>query len=112
MGLLKKDQGQLFYEFHLGEAVPEDHSVRKIDAALDLSWLRSNLQLIIRRWVARVASSARRKLIIFRTTAPSYAHCVRARQSPACRRPTGRAHHFTFTRGGLDDRPAATQRQS
>ena len=40
---LKSDQGQLFYEFHLGEAVPEDHLVRKIDAALDLSWLRNEL---------------------------------------------------------------------
>jgi transposase len=43
MGRLKSDQGQLFYEFHLGEAIPEDHLVRKIDAALDLSWLRSEL---------------------------------------------------------------------
>ena len=47
MGRLKSDQGQLFYEFHLGEAVPEDHLVRKIDAALDLSWLRSELALFI-----------------------------------------------------------------
>ena len=43
MGRLKSDQGQLFYEFRLGDAVPEDHMVRKIDAALDLSWLRSEL---------------------------------------------------------------------
>src|SRR5882757_9831571 len=43
MGRLKSDQGQLFYAFRLGEAVPEDHMVRKIDAALDLSWLRSEL---------------------------------------------------------------------
>ena len=43
MGRLKSGQGQLFYEFHLSEAVPEDHLVRKIDAALDLSWLRSEL---------------------------------------------------------------------
>src|SRR5271167_1488458 len=43
MGRLKSDQGQLFYEFHLGDAVPEDHLVRKIDSALDLSWLRSEL---------------------------------------------------------------------
>jgi transposase len=27
----------------LGDAVPEDHMVRKIDVALDLSWLRSEL---------------------------------------------------------------------
>ena len=43
MGRLKSDQGQLFYEFDLGDAVPEDHLVRKIDTALDLSWLRSEL---------------------------------------------------------------------
>jgi len=43
MGRLKSDQAQLFYEFRLGDAVPEDHLVRKIDAALDLSWLRSEL---------------------------------------------------------------------
>ena len=43
MGRLKSDQGQLFYEFHLGDVVPEDHLVRKIDAALDLSWPRSEL---------------------------------------------------------------------
>jgi transposase len=43
MGRLKSDQGQLFYEVHLGDAVPEDHLVRKIDAALDLSWLRGEL---------------------------------------------------------------------
>ena len=30
MGRLKSDQGQLFYEFRLGDAVPEDHLVRKI----------------------------------------------------------------------------------
>jgi transposase len=30
-------------EFHLGDAVPEDHLVRKIDTALDLSWLRRKL---------------------------------------------------------------------
>src|SRR5712664_494256 len=43
MGRLKSDQGQLFYQFHLGDAVPEDHLVRKIDAALGLTWLRGEL---------------------------------------------------------------------
>jgi transposase len=43
MGRLKSDQGRLFYKFDLGDAVPEDHLVRRIDAALDLSWLRSEL---------------------------------------------------------------------
>ena len=43
MGRLKSEQGQLFYQFQLGDAVPEDHLVRAIDAALDLSRLRSEL---------------------------------------------------------------------
>jgi hypothetical protein len=43
IGRLKSDQDQLFYEFHLGDAVPEDHLVRKIDAALDLSRTRISL---------------------------------------------------------------------
>ena len=43
MGRLKNEQGQLFYEFQFSDAIPEDHLVRKIDAALDLSWLRNEL---------------------------------------------------------------------
>ena len=36
-------QDKLFYEFDLDERVPVDHFLRKIDAVLDLSWLRSEL---------------------------------------------------------------------
>jgi hypothetical protein len=36
-GRLKRDQGELFYEFRLGDVIPEDHLVRRIDAALDLT---------------------------------------------------------------------------
>src|SRR5437762_8040934 len=43
MGRLKSEQAQLFYQFQLDDAVAEDHLVRKIDTALDLSWLRSEL---------------------------------------------------------------------
>jgi predicted metalloprotease len=39
MGRQNNDQGPLFYEFCLDEAVPDDHLVRKIDAVLDLSWV-------------------------------------------------------------------------
>jgi len=53
MGRLKSDQGQLFYEFHLGKAVPEDHLVRKIDTALDLPGFAASLRLIIHQRVAR-----------------------------------------------------------
>jgi transposase len=43
MGRLKGDQSQLFYEFHLDDAVPADHLVRAIDAVLDLSWVHAEL---------------------------------------------------------------------
>jgi hypothetical protein len=33
-------QDRLFYEFNLEDRVPADHFLRKIDAVLDLSWLR------------------------------------------------------------------------
>ncbi len=36
-------QDRLFYEFCLEDRVPPDHLVRRIDAALDLSWLRAEL---------------------------------------------------------------------
>ena len=43
MGRRSQDQGQLFYEFHLDEAVPDDHLVRQIRALLDLSWVYAEL---------------------------------------------------------------------
>src|SRR3974390_541976 len=43
MGRLNRDQGQFFYSFRLGEAVPGDHPVREIAAVLDLNWVHSEL---------------------------------------------------------------------
>ena len=43
MGRCKQGQGQLFYEFRLDEAVPDDHLVRRIRAVLDLSWVYAEL---------------------------------------------------------------------
>lgn len=43
MGRRNQGQGQLFYEFRLDEAVPDDHLVRKIGALLDLTWVYSEL---------------------------------------------------------------------
>jgi transposase len=44
MGRQNNDQGPLFYEFCLDEAVPDDHLVRKIDAVVDLSWVYAELE--------------------------------------------------------------------
>jgi transposase len=43
MGRRATGQGQLFYEFALGDVVPANHLVRKIDAVLDLSWVHEEL---------------------------------------------------------------------
>lgn len=44
MGAVAGRQERLFYEFDLEERVPADHPLRKIDAVLDLGWLRSELK--------------------------------------------------------------------
>jgi transposase len=37
-------QDRLFYEFDLEDMVPADHLLRRIDAALDVSWLRGEMK--------------------------------------------------------------------
>ena len=41
-------QDRVFYEFDLEEIVPADHPLRKIDAVLDLSWLRGEMKGSVR----------------------------------------------------------------
>jgi hypothetical protein len=53
MGRLKSDQGQLFYEFHLSDAVPEDHLVGRSMLLSICPGFAENLHLTIRRWGAR-----------------------------------------------------------
>ena len=43
MGEAVGQQDRLFYEFDLDDVVPGDHLLRRIDAVLDLGWLRSAL---------------------------------------------------------------------
>ena len=43
MGEAVGRQDRLFYEFCLEDIVPDDHLLRRIDAVLDLSWLRAEL---------------------------------------------------------------------
>ncbi len=43
MGERLGSQDRFFYEFCLEDRVPSDHLRRKIDAVLDLGWLRAEL---------------------------------------------------------------------
>ena len=40
---LDRDQEQFFYQYRLDDLVPADHLVRRLDAMVDLSWLRQEL---------------------------------------------------------------------
>jgi len=44
MGPAAGQQDRLFYEFCLDDVIPADHLLRRIDAVLDLSWLRGELK--------------------------------------------------------------------
>lgn len=44
MGERQRCQDRLFYAFDLEDIVPADHPLRRIDAVLDLSWLRRKLR--------------------------------------------------------------------
>ena len=43
MGPRTGQQDRLFYEFNIEDRVPADHLLRRIDAVLDLEWVRSEL---------------------------------------------------------------------
>lgn len=44
LGTRLGDQSRLFYEFDLDEVMPRNHLLRRIDAVLDLDWLRGELR--------------------------------------------------------------------
>src|SRR6202142_729297 len=98
MGRLKSDQGQLFYEFHLGDAVPEDHLVRKIDTALDLSWLRSEL-------APRYSSMGRPSIdpeLMIRMLVVGYVFAIRSERL-ICREVQVNLAYRWFCRLGIED---------
>ena len=65
MGRRNRDQGQLFYEFHLDEAVPDDHLVRKIKLLLDLSWVYGELApYLLGDWPTAPRSTGRAKAFL------------------------------------------------
>jgi transposase len=98
MGRLKSDQGQLFYEFRLGDAVPEDHLVRKIDAALDLSWLRGKL-------ASHYASMGRPSIdpeLMIRMLVVGYVFAIRSERL-ICREVQVNLAYRWFCRLGIED---------
>ena len=126
MGRLKSDQGQLFYEFRLGDAVPEDHLVRKIDAALDLSWLRGELaphyssmgrpsidpELMIRMLVVGYVFAIRSERLLCREVQVNLAYRWFCRLGSRCQPDSGRRQQATLDRrSGLAQGSRSTEVQ-
>ena len=88
MGRQNNDQGHLFYEFRLDEAVPDDHLVRKIDAVLDLSWVHAALlsEPVDRpttvKWIQAVMS--RSDAIIFESARITWALAAKLTRAMSC----------------------------
>jgi transposase len=98
MGRLKNEQAQLFYEFHLSDAVPEDHLVRKIDAALDLSWLRGEL-------AAHYSSMGRPSIdpeLMIRMLVVGHVFAIRS-ERPICREVQVNLAYRWFCKLGIED---------
>ncbi len=84
-------QDRLFYEFDLEDMVPGDHLLRRIDAVLELSWLRSELapyyshtgcpsvdpELLIRMLIVGYCDSSRQRRNC-RVLIPSSSHTARS----------------------------------
>jgi hypothetical protein len=106
-------QDRLFYEFCLEDLVPAGHLLRRIDAVLDLSWLRTELspyyshtgcpsvdpELLIRMLIVGYCYSIRAKIChrsvsARQWSAPAGGGSARpGRRSPACS-PLGMAIRF------------------
>jgi hypothetical protein len=99
MGRLNHDQEQFFYSFRLDEAVPNDHPVREVVAAvLDLSWVHSEL----------AAYYVRSELSVVLTRSVSFLTLHRGRPQFSSRRwPESSGNEF-----GLSHRPVESSMSS
>jgi transposase len=67
-------QDRLFYDFCLEDVVPADHLLRKIDAVLDLSWLRGKL----RAYYSDIGRPSVCPELMIRTLLVGYCYSVRS----------------------------------
>jgi transposase len=99
MGRLNRDQGQLFYEFRLDEAVPADHLVRQIGAVLDLSWVHAELA----PYYAQVGRPSIDPELMIRMLIVGYAFAIRSERQ-ICREVQVNLAYRWFCELGLEDR--------
>ncbi len=92
-------QDRLFYEFDLEEMVPADHLLRRIDAVLDLDWLRHELK----PYYSHTGRPSICPELMIRMLLVGYCHSIRSERR-LCEEVRVNLAYRWFCRLGLEDR--------
>ena len=99
MGPSSGAQDRLFYEFRLDDVVPAEHLLRKIDAVLDLSWLRSEM----RPYYSHTGRPSVCPELMVRMLLVGYCYSIRSERR-LCQEVEMNLAYRWFCRLGLEDR--------
>ena len=99
MGPAVGQQDRLFYEFDLDDRVPADHLLRRIDAVLDLSWVRSELA----PYYSHTGCPSIDPELMIRMLLVGYCYSIRSERR-LCQDVSLNLAYWWFCRLGLEDR--------
>ena len=99
MGERVGSQDRLFYEFCLEDRIPADHLLRRIDAVLDLSWLRSELA----PYYSHTGCPSIDPELLIRMLLVGYSYSIRSERG-LCQEVEMNLAYRWFCRLGLEDR--------
>ena len=99
MGEALGRRDRLFYEFCLDEVVPAEHLPRRIDAVLDLSWLRGELA----PYYSHTGSPSVDPELMIRMLLVGYCYSIRSERR-LCQDVAMNLAYRWFRRLGLEDR--------
>ena len=99
MGPAVGGQDRLFYEFNLEDRIPADHLLRRIDAVLDLSWLRGELA----PYYSHTGCPSIDPELMIRMLLVGYCHSIRSERR-LCQEVDMNLAYRWFCRLGLEDK--------
>ena len=99
MGQAVGRQDRLFYEFNLDERIPTNHLLRRIDAVLDLSWLRPELS----PFYSHTGCPSIDPELMIRMLLVGYCHSIRSERR-LCQEVELNLAYRWFCRLGLEDK--------
>ncbi len=99
MGQAVGQQDRLFYEFNLDERIPANHLLRRIDAVLDLTWLRPELS----PFYSHTGCPSIDPELMIRMLLVGYCHSIRSERR-LCQEVELNLAYRWFCRLGLEDK--------